>query len=47
MLKKVMESKVGGRSVRGRPKFGWKDEVKRALNDRRMIIVERNCSKRD
>ena len=28
-----MNAKVDGRSARGRPKFGWMDGVKRALND--------------
>ena len=36
LLKKVMNAKVDGRSARGRPRFGWMDGVKRALNDRRM-----------
>ena len=40
LLKKVMNAKVDGRSARGRPKFGWMDGVKRALNDRRMDIRE-------
>ena len=39
-LKKVMNAKVDGRSARGRPRFGWMDGVKRALNDRRMDIRE-------
>ena len=34
LLKKVMNAKVAGRSARGRPRFGWMDEVKRALNYR-------------
>ena len=34
LLKKVMNAKVNGRSARGRPRFGWMDGVKRALNDR-------------
>ena len=38
LLKKVMNAKVDGRSARGRPRFGWMDGVKRALNDRRMDI---------
>ena len=38
LLKKVMNAKVDGRSARGRPRFGWMDEVKRALNDRRVDI---------
>ena len=32
--------KVDGRSARGRPRFGWMDGVKRALNDRRMDMRE-------
>ena len=36
LLKKVMNAKVDRRSARGRPRFGWMDGVKRALNDRRM-----------
>ena len=39
-LKKVMNVKVDGRSVRGRPRFGWMDGVERALNDRRMDVRE-------
>ena len=35
-----MNSKVDGRSARGRPWFGWMDGVKRALNDRRMDMWE-------
>ena len=40
LLKKVMNWKVDGRSARGRPRFGWMDGVKRALNDRRMDMRE-------
>ena len=40
LLKKVMNAKVDGRSARGRPRFGWMDKVKRALNDWRMYISE-------
>ena len=40
LLKKVMNAKVDGRSGRGRPRFGWMDGVKRALNDRRMDMRE-------
>ena len=40
LLKKVMNAKVDGRSARGRPRFGWMDEVKKALNDRRMDMRE-------
>ena len=35
-----MNAKVDGRSARGRPRFGWMDGVKRALNDRRMDVRE-------
>ena len=41
LLKKVMNAKVDGRSARGRPRFGWMDGVKRALNDRRRETSER------
>ena len=34
LLKKVMNARVDGRSVRGRPRVGWMDGVRRALNDR-------------
>ena len=40
LLKTVTNAKVEGRSARGRPKFGWMDGVKRALNDRRMDMRE-------
>ena len=42
LLKKVMNAKVGGRSARGRPRFGWMDGEKRALNDRKMDVREAN-----
>ena len=44
LLKKVMNAKVDGRNARGRPRFGWMDGVKRALNDRRMDIRGRQVS---
>ena len=40
LLTKVMIAKADGRSARGRPRFGWMDGVKRALNDRRMDMRE-------
>ena len=40
LLKKVMTAKVDGRSARGRPRFGWMYGVKRAVNDRKMDIME-------
>ena len=42
MLKKVMTKRVDGRSARGRPRIGWMDGVRRALNDRRMDVREAN-----
>ena len=38
LLRKVMNAKVDGRSASGRPRFGWMDGVKRALNDRQMDV---------
>ena len=35
-----MNAKVDGRSTRGRPRFGWMDGGKRALNNRRMDVRE-------
>ena len=35
-----MNAKVEGRSYRGKPRFGWMDGVKRALNDRRIDMRE-------
>ena len=40
LLKKVINTKVDGRSARGRPRFGYIDGVKRALNDGRMDMRE-------
>ena len=40
LLKNVMHAKLDGRSARGRPRFGWMDEVKRALNDKRNDVRE-------
>ena len=40
LLKKVRNAKVDARSARGRPRSGWTDGVKRALNDRRMAMRE-------
>ena len=47
LLKKVMNAKVDWRSARGRPRFGWMDGVKRALNDRRMDVREASERARD
>ena len=40
LLKKVMNARVDGRSVRGRSRVWWMDGVRRALNDRRMDVRE-------
>ena len=34
LVKKVVNAKVDGKSMRGRPRYGWMDGVKRALGDR-------------
>ena len=46
LLKKVMNAKVDGRNAR-KPRFGWMDGVKRALNDRRMDVREASESARN
>ena len=35
-----MNAIVDGRNARGRPRFGWMDGVKKALNDRKMDMRE-------
>ena len=40
LLKKVMSAKVDGRNARGRPRFRWMDGVRRAMNDKRMDVME-------
>ena len=47
LLKKVLNAKVDGRSAKRRPRFGWMDGVKRALNDTRMDVKEENECGRD
>ncbi|KAK7084118.1 Diphthamide biosynthesis protein 1 [Halocaridina rubra] len=42
LLKKVMNARVDERNARGRPRFGWMDGVRRALNDRKMDVREAN-----
>ena len=34
LLKRVVNARVDGRGARGRPRFGWMDGVRKALNDR-------------
>ena len=38
LTKKAINSKVDGRNVRGRPRFGWINGAKKALNDRRLDV---------
>ena len=38
--KMLVNARVDGRAVRGRPRYGWMDGVKRALRDRRMDVGE-------
>ena len=40
MVKRVMNSSMSGRRLRGRPKFGWMNGVKRAVNARGMTIED-------
>ena len=40
LLKRVMNARVDGRNARGRPRLGWMDGVRRALNDRGMDVRE-------
>ena len=47
LLKRVMSARADGRRVRGRPRFGWMDGVKRALNERRMDVREARERARD
>ena len=48
MAKRVMESEVEGRRVRGRPRMGWSEAVKNSLDaigvpveDRRVLAKDR------
>ena len=47
LLKRVMNAKVNGRGARGRPRLGWMDGVKRALQDRGMDVREARERARD
>jgi len=38
LTKKVMRAKADGRAMRGRPRFGWMDGVKCALNERGLSV---------
>ena len=47
MLKKVMNARVNGVGARGRPRLGWMDGVRRALQDRGMDVREAKERARD
>ena len=47
LVKKVVNAKVDGRSMRGRPRYGWMDGVKRALSDRGIDAREASERARD
>ena len=47
LLKRVMNARVNGRGARGRPRLGWMDGVKRALQDRGMDVREARERARD
>ncbi len=40
LLKKITESDVRGVRVRGRPRMGWMDSMKRMLDARRMFVEQ-------
>ena len=40
LLNRVTNARVDGRNVRGRPRFGWMDGVKRALDEKRLDVRE-------
>ena len=47
LLKRVMNARVNGRGARGRPRLGWMDGVKRALQERGMDVGEARERARD
>ena len=40
LLKKVLDARVDGRGARGRPRLGWMDGVRKALDDRSLNLGE-------
>uniref|UniRef100_UPI003EBDEA79 hypothetical protein n=1 Tax=Klebsiella pneumoniae TaxID=573 RepID=UPI003EBDEA79 len=40
LLKRVLNAKVDGRWARGRPRLGWMDGIKNALQEKGMDVVE-------
>ena len=47
LTKKVMNARAEGRNVRGRPRLGWMDGVKKALNDKGIDVREAKERARD
>ena len=46
MARRVMKAEVSGGQVRGRPMFGWMDDVKVALGNREMTVEDTlQCAK--
>ena len=47
LVKRVMKARVSGRNNRGRPRFGWMNGVRNALNDRGIGVEEAKVRARD
>lgn len=47
LTKKVMKARASGEQMRGRPRFGWMDGVKRGLRDRGLSVEEAKEYARD
>ena len=45
LLKRVVNARVDGRGGRGRPRYGWIDGVKKALNGRMDVSEARECAR--
>ena len=40
LLKRLIEARVNGRCVKGKPRFGWKDGVRKALEVRGLNLMD-------
>ena len=47
LVKKIVESEVRGVRLRGRPRMGWMDSVKRALYMRGLTVEQGRMTARD
>ena len=47
LVKRVMKARVSGRNARGRPRLGWMNGVRNALNDRGIGVEEAKVRARD